>query len=103
MSGIKSNRCRTKLVEGGRSLTVGAEIDEPFGPMLGGQTRVGAHPPSASLCPRTTSGRRLRNTPSRHSVARYESRTTKSPELNFSALVDGNGARNVRFERALRT
>jgi hypothetical protein len=35
-------------------------------------------------------------------VARYESRTTKSPELIFSALVDGNGARNLRFERALR-
>jgi hypothetical protein len=34
---------------------------------------------------------------------RYEPRTTKSPELIFSALVDGNGARNVRFERAFRT
>jgi hypothetical protein len=37
------------------------------------------------------------------SSVRYESQTTKSPELNFSALVDGNGARNVRFERAFRT
>jgi hypothetical protein len=36
-------------------------------------------------------------------VRRYESRTTKSPELIFSALLGDDGARNVRFERALRT
>jgi hypothetical protein len=36
-------------------------------------------------------------------IPRYESHTTKSPELNFSALVGDDGARNVRFERALRT
>jgi hypothetical protein len=34
---------------------------------------------------------------------RYESRTTKSPELIFSALVDDDGVRNVRFERTLCT
>jgi hypothetical protein len=34
---------------------------------------------------------------------RYESQTTKSPELNFSSLVDDNGVRNVRFEWAFRT
>ena len=33
---------------------------------------------------------------------RYESRITKSPELNFSALV-GDGTQNVRFERMLYT
>ena len=36
-------------------------------------------------------------------IRRYESRTTKSPELIFSALVDADGARDVRFERALCT
>ena len=36
-------------------------------------------------------------------VHRYESRTTKSTELNFSALLSEDGARNMRFERALRT
>jgi Stage II sporulation protein E (SpoIIE) len=36
-------------------------------------------------------------------VSRYESRTTKSPELIFSALVGDDGARNVRFERAFCT
>jgi hypothetical protein len=34
---------------------------------------------------------------------RYESRTTKSPELIFSALLDDHGAREVRFGRALCT
>src|ERR687890_1424195 len=34
-------------------------------------------------------------------VARYESQTTKSPELIFSALVGDDGAHNVRFYRAL--
>jgi hypothetical protein len=34
-------------------------------------------------------------------VARYEFQTTKPPELIFSALVDNNGTRNVRFERVL--
>ena len=29
---------------------------------------------------------------------RYESQTTKSPQLIFSALVGDDGARNVRFE-----
>jgi hypothetical protein len=32
---------------------------------------------------------------------RYESRTTKSPELAFRALLDGDGARDVSFERVL--
>ncbi len=32
---------------------------------------------------------------------RYESRTTKSTELIFSALVGDDGAREVRFERVL--
>jgi len=32
---------------------------------------------------------------------RYESRTTKPPELIFSAIVDDNGTRDVRFEGAL--
>jgi hypothetical protein len=35
--------------------------------------------------------------------SRYESRTTKSPELIFSALLGDDGARNMRFDRALRT
>jgi len=35
--------------------------------------------------------------------SRYESRTTKSPELIFSALLGDDDARDVRFERALRT
>ena len=34
---------------------------------------------------------------------RYASRTTKSPELHFSALLGDDGTRNVRFERALCT
>jgi len=34
-------------------------------------------------------------------VARYESQTTKSPELAFRALLDGDGARDVSFERVL--
>jgi hypothetical protein len=34
---------------------------------------------------------------------RYESQGTISLELIFSALVDEDGARNMRFERALRT
>ena len=34
---------------------------------------------------------------------RYEPRTTKSPELTFSALLNDDGARNVRFERVLCT
>jgi len=34
---------------------------------------------------------------------RYESQTTKSPELIFSALLADDGARNVRFERVLCT
>ena len=29
----------------------------------------------------------------------YEPRTTRSPELTFSALLNDDGARNVRFER----
>jgi len=33
----------------------------------------------------------------------YESRTTKSPELIFSALLGNDGARDVRFERVLCT
>jgi hypothetical protein len=36
-------------------------------------------------------------------VKRYESPTTKSPELIFSALLVENGARDVRFERTLCT
>jgi hypothetical protein len=36
-------------------------------------------------------------------VARYESRTTKLPEVYFSALLDNDGARDVRFGRALCT
>jgi hypothetical protein len=32
-------------------------------------------------------------------VARYESQTTKSLELHFSALLGDHGARDVRFER----
>jgi hypothetical protein len=36
-------------------------------------------------------------------VMRYESQTTKSPELIFSALLGDDGARDVRLERALRT
>ena len=36
-------------------------------------------------------------------LSRYESQTTKSPELIFSALVGDDGTHNVRFERALRT
>jgi hypothetical protein len=34
---------------------------------------------------------------------RYESRTTKSLKLHFSALLSEDGAQDVRFERALRT
>ena len=34
---------------------------------------------------------------------RYESQTTKSPVLIFSALVSDDGARDVRFKQALRT
>ena len=34
------------------------------------------------------------------SLWRYESRTTKLPELLFRALVGDDGPRNVRFERA---
>src|SRR5215208_7363940 len=34
-------------------------------------------------------------------VARYQFQSTKSPELIFSALVDDDGAHNVRFERVL--
>jgi len=37
------------------------------------------------------------------STARYESRTTKSPELIFSAVLGDDGTRNVRFERAYST
>jgi hypothetical protein len=33
----------------------------------------------------------------------YQSQSTKSPELIFSALVGDDGARDVRFERAFRT
>jgi hypothetical protein len=36
-------------------------------------------------------------------VPRYESQTTKSNELIFSALLGDNGAQNVRFERLLCT
>jgi hypothetical protein len=36
-------------------------------------------------------------------LARYESPTTKFPELIFSALLSDDGARDVRFERVLRT
>jgi hypothetical protein len=32
---------------------------------------------------------------------RYESRNTKSPQLAFRALLDGDGARDVSFERVL--
>jgi hypothetical protein len=31
--------------------------------------------------------------------SRYESRTTKRPELVFDALLSDGGARKVRFER----
>jgi hypothetical protein len=34
---------------------------------------------------------------------RYESQTTKSSELMFSALLGDDGTRNVRFERAFYT
>jgi hypothetical protein len=34
---------------------------------------------------------------------RYESPTTKSPELIFSAVLSDDGTRNVRFERAYST
>ena len=34
---------------------------------------------------------------------RYQSPTTKSPELIFSALVGDDGAQDVRFERLLCT
>ena len=34
---------------------------------------------------------------------RYESRTTKALKLHFSALLSEDGARDVRFERALGT
>ncbi len=36
-------------------------------------------------------------------IPRYQLQTTKSPELIFSALLGDDGARDVRFERALRT
>jgi hypothetical protein len=36
-------------------------------------------------------------------LLRYESQTTKSPELIFSALVGDEGTRDVRFERVLCT
>jgi hypothetical protein len=36
-------------------------------------------------------------------AGRYQLQTTKSPELIFSALLGDDGARDVRFERALRT
>jgi hypothetical protein len=36
-------------------------------------------------------------------VSRYEFPTTKPPELIFNALVDDDGARNVRFEQVLCT
>jgi len=36
-------------------------------------------------------------------IRRYESQTTKSPELIFRALLDDHGAREVRFERTPRT
>jgi hypothetical protein len=36
-------------------------------------------------------------------LARYESRTTKLPELTFRALLGDDGIRNVRFKRALCT
>jgi hypothetical protein len=36
------------------------------------------------------------------SVARYESRNTKPPELIFSALLGNDGTQNVRFVRTLR-
>jgi hypothetical protein len=35
--------------------------------------------------------------------SRYESQTTKSPELIFRALLGDHGAREVRFERTPRT
>jgi len=34
-------------------------------------------------------------------VSWYESLTTKSPELAFRALLDGDGARDVSFDRVL--
>jgi hypothetical protein len=34
-------------------------------------------------------------------VPRYESQTTKSPELHFCALLSEDGVRDVRFERVL--
>jgi hypothetical protein len=34
-------------------------------------------------------------------VAKYESRTTKSSEVAFRALLDSEGAKEVRFERAI--
>ena len=36
-------------------------------------------------------------------AVRYESRTTKFPELIFGAVVSDDGARDMRFERALCT
>ena len=35
------------------------------------------------------------------SERRYQSRNTKPPELAFRALLDGDGARDVRFKRML--
>jgi hypothetical protein len=34
-------------------------------------------------------------------VPSYQSRVTKSPELAFRALLESDGARDVRFERVL--
>jgi hypothetical protein len=34
-------------------------------------------------------------------VARYQFRVTKPPELAFRALLDGDGARDVRFRPVL--
>jgi hypothetical protein len=36
-------------------------------------------------------------------TGRYEFQNTRSPVMNFSALLANDGARDVRFERALRT
>ena len=52
---------------------------------------------------RSVTSRALASNVTRLFLTRYESRTTKSPELIFSALLGDEGTHNVRFERALRT